>query len=360
MNTPQDQALQLSRFINEKWRVVGRYDKLKNRIDSMNHSCPKRKFAAPMDSYNSYHPDRLLDFISTFGNQRRDLKNICNKKRNIKEISILDAKFCFVILNKSGCPPTFVLRKVLLQSSPQLGKTILFDQSCLSSSCPPLNIKSNTPSPSELETTCSELGKIWSDNWNLDHVEETAADESVYTHKPRMKRRKRSEITKELPPTHGCKPETFDFEIRKLIGNAPIPHIASKPNGDGLLAYGIGVKATRTDRPYMLNMIPHLGEGLKIESVVKKLLSVFPTNHQLSVTLDSRFCSWETAENLSIQNPNHYFVISMSINKQRWLWEVLENNLPVGRWRAAFNPNNGFLVSVKRNEKSSHYLLSNL
>ena len=232
--------LDLNKFREENWEIVKDNKKIISRINPGHQSEPNKRFKSPREAFDNIHTKELFEFIASVANNRREMRNKY-VKAPIAEFTVEEVIYTILIRN-------------LLEDQKRNSKTRkrdLYPEAGGILGGLPFGVKRweiiNTSlvfTPGELKLLNDLLGELWTNNWNLDNIRKSAIDESVYSHKPRMRSRKRSDLTKEKSPTAFAKKNTFDYDIRQLIGLAPIPHIEGKPNGDGLLAYGICVKAT--------------------------------------------------------------------------------------------------------------------
>ena len=121
------------------------------------------------------------------------------------------------------------------------------------------------PSVDELVSIFTILNTVWSENWCLDTLRNVALDETIYAYEPRMDHRKRSDHNKEKAIE--AKGLALNQWIKENVGLSPVVHIESKPH-DGLFSSGLATKSTKTNLPYILSLIPYLGETVKIETII--------------------------------------------------------------------------------------------
>ena len=139
------------------------------------------------------------------------------------------------------------------------------------------------------------------------------------------------------------------------VGLAPVQHIDGKPH-DGLMSYGLVTKSTRTNLPYVLALVPYVGDELTMDDVLHQFISLFPNSQPLHFVLDARFSSFTLFKKIICSYPNCKLTMSMKGSVEKWIWDILDQTTQVNMWKALYNTSQGYLVSLlKRRPAARNY-----
>jgi len=153
--------------------------------------------------------------------------------------------------------------------------------------------------PFELEEFILMVSWAWFRNWDTDGLRELCVDETIFDYEPRMDGRHRADIEKEERTKRPRTDSQWSIFLAERVGKSPVIHIPDKPH-DGLMAYGLATKSSKTNAPYLLHLVPYLGDEVKIEEVLRRCISLFPSEQLIHLILDARFASWQQAQSISL------------------------------------------------------------
>lgn len=371
--TPQpsridEPSLDLARFRRERWQVVEdpEIELASEGLNSVHDSKPIPLLSFGVDilkTFEAVFPSHVVDYLVRCVNSRFEIRRKSfAPQQNVQDTNVLEFK-------------KYIALRVLIEnirsvelSSVRLAWPVLRQQLEEKGIPLPMGItrferisQALVLTRVELEHFIEGVSSAWLNAWWYELLRELCVDETIFDYEPRMEGRMRKDPEKESrPPKKKPRKQESDWTrfIKDEVGKSPIMHIRDKPH-DGLMAYGLATKSSSTNAPYMLYIIPYLGTPKTIQEVLAQFLGLFPSNQHLHVILDARFASWNEAHLLSLLYPTKRFTISMKINSEKWLWDILLAGVPVRSWRAAYNPKTGFLASAKHNADSDFLLLSN-
>lgn len=202
-----------------------------------------------------------------------------------------------------------------------------------------------SPSDTEIIDICKILSK---NNYELlSKIDIVTIDESIISYKPSSKTKKR-------------KKNGFD-EI-------PVYYIPRKPHSNGLLLYlsatSIESKTHLKKNPFILNFFPKLNtkNSITTKIVLKKFMKYYPPSfNKCTLVCDAAFSSKKIFQKIS--DNNFFFVFSVPLNLDNYVWEVLSKFLDKNLSRVCKNIHN-FLYSCNliindENKLIYQYILTN-
>lgn len=119
------------------------------------------------------------------------------------------------------------------------------------------------PSKEELHQFIDLLNPIFFSLVDTSKLLHMCVDETMYETNPRMEKRQRADPFKESRNTQILQEKEKDNLWSKFVSSLglwPIVHIEDKPH-DGLYMTGLSVKSTKTNMPYLISLVPYLGES---------------------------------------------------------------------------------------------------